>query len=94
VIQRHPEGADFTYVDELAQALVDRAITDDSTGYTYWRFTEHRKEQPLLDPSVGWMQGAAGIAAALMRYSRVRVDPCGASRQSRPESWWMAGLAG
>jgi len=90
VIQRHPEGADFTYADELAQALVDRAIMDPALGHTYWRFTEHRREQPLLDPGVGWMQGAAGIAGALMRYSRVRTDPAAATRQSRPEAWWMA----
>ena len=32
-----------------------------------WRFTEHRNEDPLLPPGVGWMQGTAGIAAYLLR---------------------------
>jgi lantibiotic modifying enzyme len=87
VIQRHPDAVDFEFADRLADALVARAIR--KNGQAYWRFTEHRRENPLLDPVTGWMQGAAGIAAALMRYHRVRQDPSGASRQSRPESWWM-----
>ena len=34
-----------------------------------WRFIEHRAEEPLLPAGVGWMQGAAGIAAFLFRWS-------------------------
>ena len=36
-----------------------------------WRFAEHRNDDPLLPPGVGWMQGAAGIAAYLFRLARV-----------------------
>ncbi len=87
VLQRDPARADVAYIDTLVSALVDRAVHDGP--HSYWRFTEHRAEQQLLDPGVGWMQGAAGIAATLLRYSRVRADPTGASRQVRPEAWWM-----
>ena len=31
----------------------------------YWRFVEHRNDDPLLPPGVGWMQGVAGIAGFL-----------------------------
>jgi Lanthionine synthetase C-like protein len=52
----------------LADACVERACTDGETAY--WRFVEHRAEDPLLPPGVGWMQGAAGIAAFLFRLAR------------------------
>ncbi|MGZ0148545.1 lanthionine synthetase LanC family protein [Kribbella sp. WER1] len=52
----------------------------------YWRFVEHRNEDPLLPPGVGWMQGAAGIAAYLFRLQRA-VD--GDHRTvPRMENWW------
>ena len=35
------------------------------------------------------MKGAAGIAAALARYARVRVQGLTAPRVPLPEDWWM-----
>ena len=60
-----PHDRDFART--LADACVDRAVIDGDTAY--WRFVEHRNDDPLLPPGVGWMQGAAGIAAFLFRAS-------------------------
>ena len=46
-------------------------------------------DPPELDPGVGWMQGAAGIVAALSRYARVRRDGATAPRLALPDNWWM-----
>jgi len=70
----------------MADALVDRAVRDD-TG-ARWRFVEHRIEQPLLPPGTAWMQGAAGIAAFLLRLARVLADGVEASVVDRPDQWW------
>ena len=56
VWQRHGHDDDLAFVITLADALVDRAIHD-RDGRAYWRFVEHRNEEPLLPPGVGWMQG-------------------------------------
>jgi hypothetical protein len=56
-----PHDRDFAL--QLAATLVDRAHVDGDRAY--WRFIEHRNAEPLLPPGVGWMQGAAGIAAFL-----------------------------
>ena len=71
---------------ELADALIERAVVDGP--HAYWRFVEHRAEEPLLPPGVGWMQGAAGIAAYLFRVSRVVDDPDGAAAVARMDTWW------
>ncbi len=52
--------------------------------HAYWRFLEHRAAEPLLPPGVGWMQGAAGIAAFLFRVGRV-VRGRVAGRAVRPD---------
>lgn len=70
----------------MADALVDRAIRDDAGAR--WRFTEHRKDPPLLPPGTSWMQGAAGIAAFLLRMARVTDDGLGAAVVDRPDQWW------
>ncbi|MCW2815568.1 MAG: hypothetical protein JWN84_3023 [Nocardioides sp.] len=57
---------DFAVV--LGDALVERAVVDGDRAC--WRFVEHRAEEPLLPPAVGWMQGSAGIAAFLFRLAR------------------------
>lgn len=57
---------DFAVV--LGDALVERAIADGDGAC--WRFVEHRAEDQLLPPAVGWMQGSAGIAAFLFRLAR------------------------
>jgi hypothetical protein len=53
----------------MAEALVTRAHVEGDRAY--WRFVEHRNEEPLLPPGVGWMQGTAGIAGYLFQVARV-----------------------
>jgi hypothetical protein len=53
-----------------------------------WRFTEHRQDPPLLPPRTSWMQGAAGIAAFLLRFARVLEDGPAAAVVDRPDQWW------
>jgi len=63
----------LAFADRLAAALVQRAVANPANpSHRYWQFHEHRADPPDLDPGVGWMQGAAGIAAALTRYTRIR----------------------
>jgi lantibiotic modifying enzyme len=70
----------------MADALVERAIHDDSGAR--WRFIEHRQDPPLLPPGTSWMQGAAGIAAFLLRIARVADDGLTAPVVDRPDQWW------
>ncbi|MDQ2755914.1 MAG: lanthionine synthetase, partial [Actinomycetota bacterium] len=67
-----------------------RALVDD--GRACWRFVEHRRDDPLLPPEVGWMQGAAGIAAFLWRTARVLRQGQTAPAVARMDTWW--GLPG
>jgi hypothetical protein len=66
---------------------VERAVV--ANGQAYWRFLEHRQAEPLLPPGVGWMQGAAGIAAYLFRLSRTLAGGRYAPTAPRMESWWV-----
>jgi lantibiotic modifying enzyme len=66
---------DLAFARHLADALVERAIR--SGPHACWRFVEHKNPEPLLPPGVGWMQGAAGIAAYLFRTARVHQLPIG-----------------
>jgi hypothetical protein len=59
------DAGDRDFAVRLGDALVDRAVVDGQRAC--WRFVEHRSPDPLLPPGVGWMQGAAGIAAYLLR---------------------------
>ncbi len=59
---------DPAFAATMADACVERAVRDGDAAY--WRFVEHRNVEPLLPPGVGWMQGAAGIAAFLFRVAR------------------------
>ena len=70
----------------MGDALVERAIRD-RTG-ARWRFVEHRDDPPLLPPGTSWMQGAAGIAAYLLRLARVIEDGPSAPVVDRPDQWW------
>ena len=72
--------------DRMGGAILERAITDESG--TRWRFTEHRNEDPLLDPNTSWMQGAAGMSAFLLRLARVHEDGLGATVIDRPDQFW------
>lgn len=84
--QRYGDDGHLDFVLELAGALVDRAVVDGP--HAYWRFVEHRTVEPLLPPGVGWMQGAAGIAAFLIRVSRVLREGASAGVVSRMDTWW------
>src|SRR5215472_6738624 len=70
----------------MGDALAERAIRDRAGAR--WRFTEHRQDPPLLPPGTSWMQGAAGIAAFLLRLARVIQDGPGATVVDRPDQWW------
>ena len=70
----------------MADALAERVIRDQDG--TYWRFTEHRRDPPLLPPGTCWMQGAAGIAAFLLRVARVLSTGLTAPVVDRPDQWW------
>lgn len=84
------DGSDFESLLDSARvmgdALVERAIRDD-TG-ARWRFIEHRVDPPLLPPKTSWMQGAAGIAAFLLRLARVVETGPTAVVVDRPDQWW------
>ena len=70
----------------MAEALAERAISDQAGAR--WRFTEHRQDPPLLPPGTSWMQGAAGIAAFLLRLARVIQDGPATPVIDRPDQWW------
>jgi hypothetical protein len=82
--QRDGEKDDLEFAVRLGDALADHAYREND--HAYWRFVEHRNEQPLLPPGVGWMQGAAGIAAYLLRLDRV----LGGDERAvtRMDNWW------
>jgi hypothetical protein len=84
--QRRGEDDDLAFAQVLGDALVERAVVDD-TG-ARWRFTEHRNEDPLLPPGVGWMQGTAGIAAYLLRLARVLREGPTTPAVARLDTWW------
>ena len=70
----------------MGDALVGRAIRDEDGAR--WRFIEHRQNPPLLPPGTSWMQGAAGIAAFLLRLARVLEDGPDSPVVDRPDQWW------
>ncbi|MET9232060.1 lanthionine synthetase LanC family protein [Lentzea sp. NPDC003310] len=77
-------GQHTDFALHLADVVVERAIPDGDG--VCWRFTEHRAEDPLLPPGIGWMQGAAGIAGFLFHADRVaRGD---ARSVPRIDTWW------
>ena len=70
----------------MGDALAERAIRDGAGAY--WRFVEYRKDPPLLPPGTSWMQGAAGIAAFLLRLARIVDSGLSAPVVDRPDQWW------
>ncbi|AUG81926.1 Lanthionine synthetase [Kitasatospora sp. MMS16-BH015] len=76
----------------MGEALLERAVRDQ--GGARWQFLEHRQDPPLLPPNTSWMQGAAGIAAYLLRLARVTAEGLTAPVVDRPDQWWAvpAGL--
>jgi lantibiotic modifying enzyme len=75
----------------MADALVERALRDGDGAY--WRFIEYRDDPPLLAPGTSWMQGAAGIAAYLLRIARVLDEGLTAPVVDRPDEWWAVPAA-
>ncbi|KRF06923.1 hypothetical protein ASG88_18510 [Nocardioides sp. Soil777] len=84
--QQHGRRADLDLALRLADALVRNAQVDGP--HAWWRFVEHRAASPLLPPGVGWMQGAAGIAAYLFRVDRVLEHGPAAAAVPRLDTWW------
>ncbi|HEV2797563.1 MAG TPA: lanthionine synthetase LanC family protein [Nocardioides sp.] len=84
--QRRGEDDDLAFAQVLGDALVERAVVDGDRAC--WRFTEHRRDDPLLPPGVGWMQGAAGIAAYLLRLARVLREGRTTPAVARLDTWW------
>ncbi|HEY3501807.1 MAG TPA: lanthionine synthetase LanC family protein [Actinocatenispora sp.] len=70
----------------MGDALLERVVRDGDGAR--WRFVEHRAAEPLLPPGTSWMQGAAGIAAFLLRLARLDRDGLDAAVVDRPEQWW------
>jgi hypothetical protein len=83
---RSGDRQELGFAVHLADTLVDRAVLEGP--HAYWRFVEHRAPEPLLPPGVGWMQGAAGIAAYLFRVARVVEQGADAEVVPRMETWW------
>ena len=74
---------------QLADVLADRALpAPDNCDQRCWRFLEHRRDPPMLDPAVGWMQGAAGISTLLRRAARARAAAEPVGRVALPDDWW------
>ena len=84
--QRDGDGSDLDVARRMADVLLERAVRDGAR--VCWRFLEHRAAEPLLPPQVGWMQGAAGIAAFLFRAGRLLRQGPGAPAVERMDSWW------
>jgi lantibiotic modifying enzyme len=82
-----PEAATFLAAARvMGDALVERSILVGDRAF--WGFVEHRQDPPLLPPGTSWMQGAAGIAAFLLRLARVTDDGLDAPVVDRPDEWW------
>lgn len=77
---------DLAFARVLGDALVERAVVE--ADRAHWRFTEHRNDDPLLPPGVGWMQGVAGIAAYLLRLARVLREGRATPAVARLDTWW------
>lgn len=85
-LDRYQETGDtrwLAWAAALARDVLDRRI-EDGPGIA-WSHTEHRLNSPDLEPEVGWMQGAAGIASWLLRLARVERDGIAARRIRWPD---------
>lgn len=71
----------LAWAQALACDVLERCIADESG--VRWSHTEHTVTPPELEPAVGWMQGAAGIAGWLLRLARLQRDGASAQR-----IWW------
>lgn len=85
-LDRYQETSDpgwLEFADELARDVLSRRI-EDPAGVR-WSNTEFRADPPELEPFVGLMQGAPGIAGWLLRLARVHRDGPGARRIRWPD---------
>jgi lantibiotic modifying enzyme len=83
-LDRYQETGDpqwLAWAGTLAADVLGMCIAD-SAGVR-WSHTEHTVSPPELEPAVGWMQGAAGIASWLLRLTRLQRDGPSAGRV-----WW------
>ena len=83
-----PARADhlLRWAGTMGDALAERAVRDEAGAR--WQFVEYRQDPPLLPPATSWMQGAAGIAAFLLRLTRVIEDGRDTPVVDRPDQWW------
>ncbi|HUC60079.1 MAG TPA: lanthionine synthetase LanC family protein [Streptosporangiaceae bacterium] len=85
-LDRYQETADgrwLAWARELAADVLGRRI-EDQAGVR-WSHTEYRASPPELEPAIGWMQGAAGIAAWLLRLARLHEQGPTAPRLPWPD---------
>jgi lantibiotic modifying enzyme len=83
-LDRYQETGDpqwLAWAQALARDVLGRCIADEAG--LRWSQTEHTASPPELEPEVGWMQGAAGIAGWLLRLARLERDGASARR-----IWW------
>jgi lantibiotic modifying enzyme len=83
-LDRYQETGDpqwLAWAGALAADVLGRCIADEAG--VRWSHTEHAVSPPELEPAVGWMQGAAGIAGWLLRLARLQQDGPSAARV-----WW------
>ncbi|GAA5156584.1 hypothetical protein GCM10023340_44850 [Nocardioides marinquilinus] len=80
------DAGEVGFAVRLGDALVERAERDGDRAW--WRFVEPTADDPLLPPGTGWMQGAAGIAAALFRLARGTGPDRDLTRVPRADTWW------
>jgi lantibiotic modifying enzyme len=83
-LDRYQETGDtqwLAWAEKLARDVLERRIADEAG--VRWSQTEHTASPPELEPAVGWMQGAAGIAGWLLRLARLRREGT-----SAPRIWW------
>ena len=79
--QRSGDDAWLAWAAELAADVLGRR-TADQAGVR-WSHTEHRISPPGLEPELGFMQGAAGVGAWLLRLASVARNG-----QEAPVTWW------
>ncbi len=81
---------DLAFASTLADAIVERAIRDGD--HTYWRFVEHRNEDPLLPPGAGLDAGRGrDRGVPLPPRARPRAGP---RRSGRRTDGHVVGAAG
>ncbi len=77
----------LSWAGVLADDLLTHAVPVDGAADAEltWSNVEHRRPDPVLPPEPGWMQGTAGVAAALLRAARLRRDGPAAARVPWPD---------